>query len=93
MAINHAKEEVWRGVLEDSSNTRDDRKLYRVINSLHEKKKNSPNEAMIHTDRCIMSDKRKADIFIKHYAGVSKTDMSKEDRTENRNLKIPLREL
>ena len=42
---------------------------------------------MIHNDRCITSDKRKADIFIKQYAGVSKIDMSKEDRTENRNLK------
>ena len=37
--------------------------------------------------------KAKADIFIKHYAGVSKIDMSKVDRTENRNLKLSLREL
>ena len=48
---------------------------------------------MIHNDRCIKSEKKKADIFIKHYAGVSKIDMSKEDRAENRNLKISLREL
>ena len=27
MAINHAKEETWRGVLEDSCNTGNDRKL------------------------------------------------------------------
>ena len=94
MAINHAKEEAWRGVLEDSSTTGDDRKLWRVIKSLNgTPENNSPNEAMIHNDRCITSDKRKADIFIKHYAGVSKIDMSKEDRTENRNLKISLREL
>ena len=26
---------------------------------------------------------KKADILIKHYAGVSKIDMSKENRTEN----------
>ena len=48
---------------------------------------------MIHNDQCIMSNKRKADIFIKHYAGVSKIDMSKEDRTENRILITSLREL
>ena len=54
---------------------------------------NSPNEAVIHNNRCITSDKRKADIFIKHYAGVSKIDMSKVDRTENRKFKLSLREL
>ena len=48
---------------------------------------------MIHNEPCITSDKRKADIFIKHYAGVNKIDMSKEDRTENTNLKISLCEL
>ena len=42
---------------------------------------------------CITSDKRKADIFIKHCAGVSKIDMFKKGKTKNRNLKISLREL
>ena len=65
MAINHAKDEAWRGVLEDSSTTGDDRKLWRVIKSLNgTPENNSPNEAMIHNDRCITSDKRKADVFI-----------------------------
>ena len=57
MAINHAKEEDWRGVLENSSYTGDDRKLWRVRKSLNvTSKNNSPNEAMIHNDRCITSD-------------------------------------
>ena len=94
MGISHAKEEAWRGVLEDLSTTGDDRELWRVIKSLNcTPENNSHNGAMIHNDRCITSDKRKADIFIKHYAGVSKIDMSKEDRTENKNLKIFLFEL
>ena len=47
---------------------------------------------LIHNDRYIRSDKKKAEFFIKHYAGVSKIDMSQEDRTGNRNLKISFRE-
>ena len=35
MAINNLKEKAWRGVLEDSYNTGDDRKLWRVIKSLN----------------------------------------------------------
>ena len=93
MAIIHTKEEAWRFVLENCSNTRDDRKLWRVIKFLNVTSENNiPNEAIIHNDRCIMSDKRKADPFIKHY-GVSKIDMSKEKRSENRNLKISPHEL
>ena len=48
---------------------------------------------MIHNDRCITSDKRKPEIFLKQYACVNKIDMFNEDRTENKNLKIRFREL
>ena len=48
---------------------------------------------MIDNDRYIAPDKRKTDSFIKHYVGVSKIDMSEDNRTENGNLKIYLREL
>ena len=59
-----------------------------MIKSLNGTPENSsPNNAMICNDQCITSDKRKADIFTQHYAGVSKVDMSKEDRTVNRNSK------
>ena len=53
----------------------------------------SSNEAMIHNDWCITSDKNKADIFIKHYPRFRKIDMTMEERTENKNFKISLREL
>ena len=59
MAINHAKEEAWRGVLEDSSTTGDDRKLWRVIKPLNGTPENkSPNETVIHNDRCTTSEER-----------------------------------
>ena len=62
-----------------------------VINLLNgTPENNSPNEKIIHKDQWIASYKRKADIFIKHYTGVSKIYMSKKDRTENKNLKISL---
>ena len=67
IAINHAKEEAWRGVLEDSSNTGNGRKLWKVIKPRKKygtPKNKSPNEAMIHNNRCITSDKRKADITL-----------------------------
>ena len=35
MTLNHAKEESWRDVLADFSNTGDDQKLRRIINSLN----------------------------------------------------------
>ena len=93
MVINHDIKKK-PGVLEDSSKTGDGRKLWRVITSLNgTPKNNSPNEAMIHNDRCITLDKRKADIFIKHYAAVGKIDMFKEDRTENWKLKISLHDI
>ena len=84
MASNHSPEEAWCGVLKDSSNTGENRKLWRVIKSLNATLEN--NQTMIHNDQCITSDKRKADVFIKHYADVGKIDSSKDGMTENTNL-------
>ena len=91
-AIAEAKTEAWRKVLEESTNSPDDSKLWRVIKSLNgTPDNNSPNEAMVHEGHLITSDRRKADIFAKHYAKVSSLKMSKADRTENRQLKALLR--
>ena len=48
---------------------------------------------MVHGDRLIMSNKRKADIFVGHYSSVGKIIMTKEDRTENRALNERIRDL
>lgn len=52
MAINHVKEEVWPGVIEDSSSNGDDRKLWRVRKSLNgTPENNSSNDDKIYKDR------------------------------------------
>ena len=44
---------------------------------------NSPNEAMSHNGRTITDIKSKANVFINHYARVSKLSMSQYDRDTN----------
>ena len=59
-----------------------DWKMCKVLKSLNgTSENNSPNQAIIHNDRFITSDKRRADIFIKHYADVSKIAIPIETRT------------
>lgn len=48
---------------------------------------NSPNEAMSHKGKTITSNKKKANVFMQHYASVSKLKLSKENRETNRHLK------
>ena len=48
---------------------------------------NSPNEAMSHNGRTITDIKSKANIFINHYARVSKLNMSQSDCDINRQFK------
>ena len=48
---------------------------------------NSPNEAMSHKGRTITDIKSKANIFINHYARVSKLNMSQSDRDINRQFR------
>ena len=87
-AIREAKADIWRRVLEESSNSPDDSKLWKTIKSLKGTPEcNSPNEAMTHNGRLITCNRRKADIFALHYAQVSSLKMSKENRDENRRLK------
>ena len=91
-AINDAKTEAWRQVLEDASAGADDSKLWRVIRSLNgSPDANSPNEAMVQGGRLITSNKRKADLFARHFSEVGKIHFSKADRAENRALKGRLR--
>ena len=48
---------------------------------------NSPNEAMSHNGRTITDTKSKANVFINHYARVSKLKMSQSDCDINRQFK------
>ena len=92
--ISQAKTNAWREVLDDASNVKDDSKMWRIIRGLNGSlETNSPNEAMSYKGHIITSNKRKADIFAEHYAGVSSLRMSKRDRDFNRSFKERLRVL
>ena len=50
-----------------------------------------PNEAMKHKGKTITSNEKKAEIFAKHYASVSRHQFTKEERDINRECKKKLR--
>ena len=90
--IREAKADAWKKVLEECSTSPDDAKMWKTIRQLKgSPESNSPNEAMDHNGRLITCNRKKADIFALHYAGVSKLKMSKKNRKENRLLKQHLR--
>ena len=62
--------------------------MWKIINSLKGcPETNSPNEALKHNGRTITSNQKKADLFVQHYANVSKHSFTKQERVMNRNLK------
>ena len=87
-AINEAKTESWKNLLQDAMSNSDGPNMWKVIQGLngapHAK---SPNEAMSHNGRTITDIKSKANVFINHYARVSKLNMSQSDRDTNRQFK------
>ena len=87
-ATIEAKEKSWRDLLEDAVGTIDDTKMWRVIKSFNgSPDDNTPNEALLHNGRVITSNKKKADIFLQHYARASKLKFTKKERATNRRLK------
>jgi hypothetical protein len=92
--IQKAKEESWKNLLDDAITSSDEQQMWRLIKSLQGcPDTNSPNEAMHHKGKLITSSRRKADIFVSHYATVSDPAMSSDDRETNRKLKKTLRQL
>ena len=70
----------------------DDPNMWKVIQGLNgTPDANSPNEAMSHNGRTISDTKSKANVFIDHYARVSKLNMSQSDRDTNRQFKKRLK--
>ena len=91
-AIETAKEESWRDLLEDVITDADEGKLWGIIKSLNgSTSTNAPNVAMIHNGKTITCNRKKSDIFMQHYARVSKLKFDKSDRDLNRTLKKLLR--
>jgi potassium voltage-gated channel Eag-related subfamily H protein 8 len=90
--MQKAKEQGWRDLIEDCMTEPTAGKMWEVINSLKgSPNTNSPNEAMHHNGRTITSNRKKADLFVSHYARVSSHTFSKEERDENREVKKLLR--
>ena len=93
-AINEAKTESWKNLLQDAMSNSDGPNMWKVIQGLNgTPDANSPNEAMSHNGRTITDIKCKANIFINHYARVSKLNMSQSDRDTNRQFKKHLNAL
>ena len=83
-AINEAKTESWKNLLQDAMSNSDGPNIWKVIQGLNDTPDaNSPNEAMSHNGRTITDIKSKANIFINHYARVSKLKMSQSDSEIN----------
>ena len=80
VAINEAKANSWNNLLHSSVSNADKSDIWKVIWGLNSTPDtNSPNEALSHNDLTITNTKSKANIFINHYASVSKLHMTKED--------------
>ena len=87
-AINEAKTERWKNLLQDAMSNSDGPNMWRVIQGLNgTPDANSPNEAMSHNGRTITDTKSKANVFINHYARVSKLKMSQSDCDINQQFK------
>ena len=93
-AINEAKTESWKNLLQDAKSNSDGPNMWKVIQGLNgTSDANSPNEAMSHNGRTITDTKSKATIFINHYARVSKLKMLQSDRDINRQFKKSIKVL
>ena len=87
-SINEAKTESWKDLLQDAKSNSDGPNMWKVIQGLNgTPDANSPNEAISQHGRTITDIKSKANIFINHYARVSKLNMSQGGRDINRQFK------
>ena len=87
-SIKDATEQKWIELLADVVTDADDAKLWKIVRSLNgSPETNSPNQAMIHNKKVITSDKKKADVFMSHYAKVSKLTFTKAERAWRRKFK------
>ena len=68
-AINEAKTESWKDLLQSAMSNSDGPNMWKIIQGLNgTPDTNSPNEAMSHNSRTITDIKSKANIFINNYA-------------------------
>ena len=87
-AINEAKTESWKDLLQDTMSNSDGPNVLKVIQGLDSTPDaNSSSEAMSHDGRTITDIKSKAKVFINHYARINKLKMSQVNRDLNKQFK------
>ena len=87
-AINEAKSESWKDLLQDVMSNSNVPNMWKVIQGLNGTSgANSPNEAMSHNGQTFTEIKSKANVFINHYTRVSKLNISQSDRDISRQFK------
>ena len=87
-AINEAKTESWKNLLQDAMSNSNGPNMWKVIQGLNRTPDaNCPNKAISHNGRTITDIKSKANVFINHYARFSKLKMSQSDRDTNQQFK------
>jgi ribonuclease HI len=86
--IRDAKEEEWRNFLEDNNINDNAEKAWRTIKSLNGSGalKNT-NESLVVNDRELKGPHAKAEAFMRHYAGVSRLKLTRDDRKRVREVK------
>ena len=85
-AINEAKAKSWKDLHQDAMSNSDDPNMWKVIQGLNDTPDaNSLNEAMSHDGQTITDIK--PNVFINHYTGVSKLNMSHSDCEINLQFK------
>ena len=91
-AINETRTESWKNLRQDAMSNSDGPNMWKVIQGLNgTPDANSPNEAMSHNSRTITDIKSKVNVFINHYARVSKLSMLQSDRDTNQQFKKRLK--
>lgn len=78
----------WKDLIQDAMSNADGPNIWKVIQGLNgSPDANSPNKAMSQDSRTITNVKSKANVFIHHYARVSKLNMPRADRDRHRQFK------
>jgi hypothetical protein len=91
-ATREAKENSWAEFVGELENSTDTSKAWKVIRSLSgTPTSSSPNEALTHNGKSVVTDQKKADVFVDHYAKVSRLTFSKEERRRNREVRRALK--
>ena len=87
-----AKTASWRSYVESLGADADMSRMYRVVRSLKggNTAPSPRNVVLEHEGKTVASDLRKADLYVRQYAGVSCHRFTKEERGRNRDVKKAL---